>query len=827
MTPSTLFAAPAESAVDRFLRYVQIATQSEEGQPRVPSTPGQWDLARMLAAELSALGAADVRVSDTCMVYATVPSNLPAGRTPPPTVGFIAHVDTSPAVSGVGVRPIVHRNYRGGDIVLPGDPTQVLTTAMNPSLLDMIGDDIITADGTTLLGSDDKAGVATIMTMVDVLMRSPEVPHGVVKVAFTADEEVGVGIDTFDVDGFGAAFAYTVDGDALGEINHETWNARAATVTFHGVSAHPGTAKGAMVNSAYALADFVLRLPADMRPETTEEREGFIHPYLGALDIERSTLHVILRDFDRQALDDKEAAIRRLAADVAGRYPGVRIEVDLRDQYPEHGRGPGRASSSRRVRHGGGAAGRADTFHASDSRGHGRRKADVSRLALSEHLHWRTQFSQPAGVQFAARPGEDHRDARASRADLRRAPVDAGVRFMRARAVAALAKRIARWSGILAAAAAVTALGPPAPTEPASAVTLTRLPPGALQPQAATDAHGVVHVVYFAGDVSHGDLFYATLNDAGALSRPIQVNHEPGDALAVGSVRGAHVAIGRGGRVHVAWTGSARARPRAGSDSAPIMYTRLDTGGTAFEPERSVTQFTVSNDGGSIAADSSGRVYVVWHGGAPGLADEADRRVWIAQSSDDGRTFARERSPEAADMGTCGCCGTAALADRQGTLYVLYRSATEVVHRDTQLLTSRDGARQFTDDQLQAWNVGACPMSTFALTDAPLGVLAAWETGGEVQWLQIDRRSRARAPIVAAPGAATNRKHPAVAQNAAGDTLLAWVEDSGWNAGGSLAWQVYDRDLRPTAAHGTRPGVPASSLVAAAVRPDGRFVILY
>jgi tripeptide aminopeptidase len=318
--------------VDRFLRYVRIDTQSREGEPKVPSTEGQWTLARELAWELEALGVADVRVSDHCMVYARLPGTL-AGSTAPPVIGFLAHVDTSPAVSGENVRPVVHGNYRGGDLVLPGDPTQIIPAAM---LAGHVGDDVITTDGTTLLGSDDKAGVAAIMTLVDTLMQNPTLLRGTIAVAFTADEEVGIGIDRFDVEAFGAAYAYTVDGEALGEINHETWNARLATITFNGVSAHPGSAKGTMANAAYALGDFLTRIPVDIRPETTDERDGFIHPYTGSLDVAASTVKVILRDFDvagPSGLDAKERLVRDLAAASAARVPGVRATVDVVDQY--------------------------------------------------------------------------------------------------------------------------------------------------------------------------------------------------------------------------------------------------------------------------------------------------------------------------------------------------------------------------------------------------------------------------------------------------------------------------------------------------------------
>ena len=323
---------PSESVVDRFLRYVRVNTEAREGVSTIPSSPGQWDLARLLAGELPRLGAVDVRLSDTCIVYARIPSNLPAGRTAP-TIGFLAHVDTSPAVSGANVHPIVHADYQGGDLVLPADPTQVITAAKHPVLASMIGDDIITADGTTLLGSDDKAGVATIMTLVDILHEHPEIVHGPIAVAFTSDEEVGQGVDHFDVTGFGADFAFTVDGDSLGEINFETWNALGATVTFRGVSAHTGTAKGEMVNSMYAMADFLARLPVEIRPESTSGRDGFIHPNSGEAGVEQSTLKLLLRDFESEGLAEKEAFVRRLAAYTTARFPGVTVDVDVREQY--------------------------------------------------------------------------------------------------------------------------------------------------------------------------------------------------------------------------------------------------------------------------------------------------------------------------------------------------------------------------------------------------------------------------------------------------------------------------------------------------------------
>ena len=333
MTPSSL-TPPAESVIDRFLRYVRIDTQSKEGESTTPSTANQWTLARQLAEELRALGAGNVRLSEHCMVYATIPSTLPnGGAGDVPAIGLLAHVDTSPALTGANVTPVVHRNYRGGDITLPADPSQVLTVEQNPDLAKLIGDDIITTDGTTLLGSDDKAGVATIMTLVDTLARNPGIPHGTIQIGFTSDEEIGTGIDRFDVEEFGAQFAYTVDGGELGEINDETWSARLATISFAGKSTHPGTAKGVMVNAIHALAYFVTRLPHDMLPETTDERIGFVHPYAGAIDVEESSIKVLLRDFDETGLEAKEGLIRALAAETQQRHPSTRIRVEVKDQY--------------------------------------------------------------------------------------------------------------------------------------------------------------------------------------------------------------------------------------------------------------------------------------------------------------------------------------------------------------------------------------------------------------------------------------------------------------------------------------------------------------
>jgi len=318
---------PNESAMSRFLRYVKIDTQSAEDQPAPPSTKKQLDLARLLEKELKDLGVQNVRISEFGIVYGMIPGNL-ADNLAVPTIGFIAHMDTSPQVSGANVNAIIHKNYQGGDIVLPGDKTQVITVKQNPDLKNLIGDDIITADGTTLLGSDDKSGIAELMTMIDTLGQNPQLKHGNIAIAFTPDEEVGGGIDKFEIEKWGAKFAYTVDGEQLGDISNETWSARTATVTFRGKSTHPGTAKGIMINSSYAAGYFLGQFPVMVpnRPETTAGRVGFIHPYSSNMTEETSTVKILLRNFDIAGLAGQEKAIRRVIAVTQKKFPNVKIE---------------------------------------------------------------------------------------------------------------------------------------------------------------------------------------------------------------------------------------------------------------------------------------------------------------------------------------------------------------------------------------------------------------------------------------------------------------------------------------------------------------------
>ncbi|HET9554703.1 MAG TPA: peptidase T [Anaeromyxobacteraceae bacterium] len=324
-----------ETALDRFLRYARIDTQSAEDREPVPSTAKQLVLARTLVAELRAMGVKRVSLDRHGYVMATIPANLPKGhpaRGKVPKIGLIAHLDTSPAASGARVKPQVI-TYRGGDLRLPGDPSVVILASENPELAEEIGRTIVTSDGTTLLGADDKAGIAVIMTLAEELCREGAPLHGEVKLGFTPDEEVGRGTDFFDLRRFGADVAYTLDGGLAGELAKETFSADAATVTVHGRSIHPGEAKGVMVNALRALADVIVRLPRDMAPETTEGREPFIHPH-GAEGAEaRATLKLLLRDFETEGLARQRALLERILDEVRALHPGARIELAVTETY--------------------------------------------------------------------------------------------------------------------------------------------------------------------------------------------------------------------------------------------------------------------------------------------------------------------------------------------------------------------------------------------------------------------------------------------------------------------------------------------------------------
>jgi len=326
-----------ESLLDRFLRYARIDTASNPDSTSYPSTAKQFDLLRLLEAELREIGLSDVQLDEHGYLTATVPSNLP-DAVGVPVIGFLAHVDTSPDITGQGVNPIVWRNYSGGEIVLPGATNQVISVAETPEIADCVGHDLITSDGTTLLGADDKAGVAEIVTAAAFLLAHPEIPHGTVRLAFTPDEEIGRGTDYFDVERFGAALAYTLDGSTAGEIEFETFNADSAVVEIAGRNVHPGYAKGKLVNSLKLAAVLLARLPPErLSPETTDGREGYLHPTRIDGDVEHTRIHFIVRDFTREGLRESEDLLRQIATEVASEEPRARVEVTIRESYRNMG----------------------------------------------------------------------------------------------------------------------------------------------------------------------------------------------------------------------------------------------------------------------------------------------------------------------------------------------------------------------------------------------------------------------------------------------------------------------------------------------------------
>jgi tripeptide aminopeptidase len=313
----------------RLTRYCAINSQSDESSASQPSTVIQWDMARLLAAELNDIGAQDVRVTDYGTVLATLPATAPG-----PTIGFLAHVDTAPQFNATNVKPRVIRRYNGGAISFPDDQTLSLTAEVSPHLADKIGHDIVTASGTTLLGADDKAGVAIIMTAARALLADPSILHGPIRIAFTPDEEIGRGVDKHLPADLAADFAYTFDGGAVGEIEYESFSADGAVVTIKGVSIHPGFAKGKMVNALHLAAKIVATLPhATQTPEVTDGRDGFIHLYEMTGTAAEATMKFILRDFERDGLAAKGALLTQVCATVAATEPRASIECAITPQY--------------------------------------------------------------------------------------------------------------------------------------------------------------------------------------------------------------------------------------------------------------------------------------------------------------------------------------------------------------------------------------------------------------------------------------------------------------------------------------------------------------
>ena len=362
-------------------------------------------------------------------------------------------------------------------------------------------------------------------------------------------------------------------------------------------------------------------------------------------------------------------------------------------------------------------------------------------------------------------------------------------------------------------------------------ISVVRVPHGGIQPQAVVDG-GTLHLLYYSGEPKAGDLFYVKSTDWGTIwSKPIRVNSEPGGALAIGTIRGGQIAVGRDGRVHVAWNGSPETEPRgplnpvSGKRGAPMLYSRLNDGGTGFEPERNLMTRTFGLDGGgTLAADAAGNVYVAWHGKIPGAADgEAGRQVWLTVSRDDGKTFAAEQAAWNTTTGACGCCGVAMFADSKGVVRALYRSATENVHRDIWLLSSMDRGGSFDGRKLHTWDINACPMSSMAFSEGAGGVVGAWETGGQVYFEEL---TKANAAPISAPGEGKGRKHPRVAVGRDGEVLMVWTEGTGWQKGGSLAWEGFDINGKAVGEAGGAAGVPTWSFGAVVAKPGG-FVVIY
>ncbi len=322
----------SSSASARFLRYVTFDTQSDERSGTYPSTPGQLVLLNRLVDELKEIGINDASIDQHGYVMATIPAT--PGKEQVPAIGFVAHVDTSPEVSGANVRPIVHGNYDGRDLVLPDDPAMVLREGDNPDLKEQHGHDIITASGLTLLGSDDKSGVAEIMAAAEYLVTHPDVAHGPVKIGFTPDEEVGRGTQYFDVNRFGARFAYTLDGPQCGDLEIENFSADAMTITFNGFNAHPGYAKGRMISALKLASEFVHRLPRHgLSPETTEGYEGYVHPHTIEGGVERSVVRLLLRDFTTKGLDEKARVLTDLAEEVVRPFPAASVDIERKESY--------------------------------------------------------------------------------------------------------------------------------------------------------------------------------------------------------------------------------------------------------------------------------------------------------------------------------------------------------------------------------------------------------------------------------------------------------------------------------------------------------------
>jgi hypothetical protein len=362
-------------------------------------------------------------------------------------------------------------------------------------------------------------------------------------------------------------------------------------------------------------------------------------------------------------------------------------------------------------------------------------------------------------------------------------------------------------------------------------VEVQRVPDGGLQPQVIAQG-ATVYLFYFKGDPKAGDLFYASSTNGGAtFGTPLRVNSQPGSAIATGTIRGVQAALGRDGILHAVWNGSANAQPRSVAPpeaqkfgTSPLLYARLKNG--AFEAQRNLMTKTFNLDGGaSVAADNEGRVYVAWHANDQAGQNEGSRRMWLARSTDDGATFSAENPVWNEPTGVCACCQVKPEAAKGGRVLLLYRSASDVVNRDTFLLTSRNGGETFTGAKIHPWKIGACPMSSYAFGGAGDNLLAAWESDDQIFWAKVGFDGKV-GPVQAAPGQGANRKHPVLAVNARGEILLAWTDGTGWARGGAVCWQIYDAEHKPLSS-GRRAGMPAWSKVAVWARPDGNFGLIF
>ncbi|MGY3214473.1 peptidase T [Mucilaginibacter sp. HD30] len=323
--------AESSTVAERFLRYIVIDTQSDPDSPTCPSTEKQKNLGRLLVAELLAMGVTDAHIDEHGYVYATVLSNT--SKIDVPVICFCSHMDTSPDCSGEGIKPIIHKNYQGEDMVLPDDPSQVLRLNEHADLNNQIGNDIITASGTTLLGADNKAGLAEIMDACYQLIQHPEIKHGDIRILFTPDEEIGRGVDKVDMEKLGAYAGYTIDGESAGNMENETFSADGAKLIIHGISSHPGFAKGKMQSAIKIAGRIVANLPQDLSPEGTEEMEGFVHPVNISGHVEQAEVDFIIRDFDDVKLAEHAGVIRKITEDVLTDYPGSTYELHIKEQY--------------------------------------------------------------------------------------------------------------------------------------------------------------------------------------------------------------------------------------------------------------------------------------------------------------------------------------------------------------------------------------------------------------------------------------------------------------------------------------------------------------